>query len=141
MGRFLEWLGRRLEPPRRERLDHVEDPEEDEANQRGRDIHRDERQRDQHADDFVQHDRSRIDTAEIALRGRAGPHAGGEEDHDQPHFDNRRLAPPHEEIEQQAGGRAHRAWRNREIPAVADGGDEDGEPGHAGTTRVSATLS
>ena len=43
----------RLEAARRERLDHVEDPEQHEADQRAREADRDERERDQHADDFV----------------------------------------------------------------------------------------
>ena len=71
-----------LEPVAGRRLDHVEHPEQDEADQRARQRHGDQGKRDQHAEHLVDHDRARIDVAEMRLGGRGRPGAGQEDDRD-----------------------------------------------------------
>ena len=56
-------------------------------------------------------------------------------------FDDRRMRPPDEQIDDQTGRRADCAGREWEVAAVRDRGDEHGEASHALTTRVSARRS
>ena len=65
------------------RLDHVEHPEQDEAGEHGGPAGRNERERHEHPQDFVDHDRTGIDAAEIALGMGRGPRAGREDQRDQ----------------------------------------------------------
>ena len=60
---------------------------------------------------------------------------------DQADFEDRRLRPPHEQVDDEARGGSDRARRDREIAAVGDRREEDGEASHALTTRVSARRS
>ena len=78
----------------------------------------------------------------IALRARRGPGPGGERQRDQarPRAIGD-LRPPHEQVDDEARGGSDRARRDREIAAVADGREQDGEASHALTTRVSASRS
>src|SRR5688572_11934491 len=130
-----------LELSRRIRLDHVEDPEQNEPGERPRPSDRNERQRDQHADDLVHDDGAGIDAAEITFRSGARPESGREQDENQPDFDHRRLRPPDEHIKQETCRGPNRSRRDREIAAVSDRGDEHSEASHALTTRVSASRS
>ena len=83
--------GRCLEPRGGPRLDHVEHAEHEEADERAEPVHRQERQRDQHADDFVDDDRAGIDAAEMALRFGAAPDADDEQHQDRHELDDGRA--------------------------------------------------
>ena len=84
---------------------------------------------------------SGIDAAEVAFRDGARPDADREDRQDERRLDDRGPRPPDEQIHEQARRGPDRARCERKKAAVGDGGDENGDAGHALTTRVSAMRS
>ena len=121
-------------------LDDVEDRNRTKPASAAGQPDRHERERDEHAEHFVDDDRTRIDAAEIPFRVRGRPDARRQT--------RRQSSPPRPPAtastrpadRRRGPPRSHRPRRDRKVAAVADRGDEDGEAGHALTTRVSASA-
>ena len=86
VGHDAETAGQLFESIGRVRLQDVEGAKQEESGERATPAHWMHEQRDEHAHDFVDHDRTRIGAAEVALRDGASPRADRES-----HQDGRRL--------------------------------------------------
>src|SRR5690606_38173093 len=102
---------------------------------------RNEDERDEHAEYFVDDNRLWIDAAEIALGNVAGPRTGNEERDNGGRLEPRNAGCAQQKEEAKACDRSERAGRDGQVSDVPDGREGDGQPRHARTRRVSASRS